>query len=303
MADTIELKGTILPIEEARKAALEFWRTTRSRDWGWMFRNINEVLQGEQPKKQKTWEIVTLKFLKEYQSRTWAAVVALVALFVLSIPFNHGEAEEVPATATPTAPGQPAEITEVVPTLIPGPQVVIPETAQAIGGVAPVTVEGNGSFVSNATHTVQPGENLFRIAQRYGVSLDALVRENSITNPQLIWAGQVLKIPGRVTQPVLEVTPVVPEVNPTAQILAQVAATPMATPVRGQIFPGVEMPLPVVPPETLGTMIDAKRYRVNQNDTLFGISLLFGTSVQQIKAWNGLTTDTIYLGQTLQVFP
>lgn len=46
-----------------------------------------------------------------------------------------------------------------------------------------------------ATHVVQPGENLFRIALRYGVALDTLVRWNGIQNPALIYAGQVLVIP------------------------------------------------------------------------------------------------------------
>jgi LysM repeat protein len=39
------------------------------------------------------------------------------------------------------------------------------------------------------THTVQSGDNLFRIALRYGVSMDALAQANGIT-------GQVLIIPG-----------------------------------------------------------------------------------------------------------
>ena len=44
-------------------------------------------------------------------------------------------------------------------------------------------------------HEVQPGENLFRIGLRYGVSIQALMQVNGITNPNLIFAGQVLIIP------------------------------------------------------------------------------------------------------------
>jgi LysM repeat protein len=42
---------------------------------------------------------------------------------------------------------------------------------------------------------VQPGENLFRIALRYGVSMWDIARLNNILNLRLIYAGQVLLIP------------------------------------------------------------------------------------------------------------
>lgn len=45
-------------------------------------------------------------------------------------------------------------------------------------------------------HIVQPGETLFRIAQRYGVAVADLAAANGITDPTLIYAGQQLIIPG-----------------------------------------------------------------------------------------------------------
>lgn len=44
-------------------------------------------------------------------------------------------------------------------------------------------------------HTVVWGENLYRIALRYGVSMWAIAEVNGITNLNLIYAGQVLCIP------------------------------------------------------------------------------------------------------------
>lgn len=44
-------------------------------------------------------------------------------------------------------------------------------------------------------HTVQAGENLFRIALRYGVDLYYLAQVNGIANIRLIYAGQQLLIP------------------------------------------------------------------------------------------------------------
>ncbi len=44
---------------------------------------------------------------------------------------------------------------------------------------------------------VQRGDTLWGIAQRYGVSLDALIRANpQIRNPNLIYAGQSVNLPG-----------------------------------------------------------------------------------------------------------
>ena len=45
------------------------------------------------------------------------------------------------------------------------------------------------------THVVQPGENLFRIALRYGVNMYDIARLNGIINLSLIYAGQTLLIP------------------------------------------------------------------------------------------------------------
>lgn len=45
-------------------------------------------------------------------------------------------------------------------------------------------------------HIVQWGENLFRIARRYGTTVEAIANANGILNPNRIYAGQRLVIPG-----------------------------------------------------------------------------------------------------------
>jgi len=52
------------------------------------------------------------------------------------------------------------------------------------------------------THIVQQGENLYRIALRYGVSMGALVRANNLRNPNRIYVGQRLIIPGSPGEPI-----------------------------------------------------------------------------------------------------
>lgn len=50
--------------------------------------------------------------------------------------------------------------------------------------------------VSPTVYTVQSGDTLWAISSRFGVSMDAIVQLNNISNPDLIYAGQVLQIPG-----------------------------------------------------------------------------------------------------------
>ena len=44
-------------------------------------------------------------------------------------------------------------------------------------------------------HLISPGENLFRLSQRYGVTVDAIAQANNLVNPALILAGNTLQIP------------------------------------------------------------------------------------------------------------
>ena len=46
------------------------------------------------------------------------------------------------------------------------------------------------------TYVVQPGDTLYRISVKFGVSMAALAQANNIVNPDRIYAGQVLCIPG-----------------------------------------------------------------------------------------------------------
>lgn len=51
-------------------------------------------------------------------------------------------------------------------------------------------------------HTVRYGETLYRIAARYGVTIQAIMQANGIWNPNRIYAGQRLCIPGAVIAPI-----------------------------------------------------------------------------------------------------
>ena len=58
------------------------------------------------------------------------------------------------------------------------------------------TMATSSSTTTTTTHVVQAGETLSSIATRYGISLSVLTQANNISNPSLLYSGQVLKIPG-----------------------------------------------------------------------------------------------------------
>lgn len=51
------------------------------------------------------------------------------------------------------------------------------------------------ALTSVREYTVQPGESLFAIAQKFNLSAPALVELNKIKNPDRVSAGTVLKLP------------------------------------------------------------------------------------------------------------
>jgi len=58
----------------------------------------------------------------------------------------------------------------------------------------------------STTYRVQPGDNLYSIAYRHGITVEAIVRANRIYNPHHIYVGQRLTIPGG-TSPAPSVAP------------------------------------------------------------------------------------------------
>jgi LysM repeat protein len=72
-----------------------------------------------------------------------------------------------------------------------GQRLVIPAAGAAS---APVY---SPASTAQSYHVVQAGENLFRVALRYGLSVQALAAANNIVNVSQVYVGQRLLIPGR----------------------------------------------------------------------------------------------------------
>ena len=72
--------------------------------------------------------------------------------------------------------------------LVPGQTVCVPTTTPPPPGPCPP-----GTF----SYTVQPGDSMWSIANRFGVSLNALIAANpQIPNPSAIFPGQIVCVPG-----------------------------------------------------------------------------------------------------------
>jgi murein DD-endopeptidase MepM/ murein hydrolase activator NlpD len=84
-------------------------------------------------------------------------------------------------------------------------------------------------------HTVAAGENLFRLSQQYGVTVEAIARENGLDDPMQLTAGRVLFIPGAAPDP--RTAQISAQPTPSAQSDAQPGrAGRLLWPVRGVIY-------------------------------------------------------------------
>jgi LysM repeat protein len=149
---------------------------------------------------------------------------------------------------------------------IPGGQEATPTPTTASTTTPTPTPSGE-----TTTYAVQPGDTLTRIAQRFGTTVQAILAANpQITNPNLIYVGQVIRIPGTG-----EVTP-----TPTT-------TTPTPTPTTSTPTPSGE----------------TTTYVAQAGDTLTRIAERFGTTVQAILAVNPQITNPnlIYVGQVIRV--
>lgn len=99
---------------------------------------------------------------------------------------------EVP-TEQPTDAPTPVPTAEPTEAATPAPTVEPTEAATPAPTVEPT--EAPVVSTTPGTHVVQVGENLYRIALRYGTTVTAIAHANGITNVARIYPGQKLTIP------------------------------------------------------------------------------------------------------------
>ena len=129
------------------------------------------------------------------------------------------------------------------------------------------------------TYIVQPGDTLYKIARRFGVTVDAIVKATNIANPSLIKPGQVLVIPATGATP--------------APMPSPVPAPPPA-PARSFTPSPSPQPLPA----------GATMYTIQPGDTLYRISRKYGVSVDAIITTNNIANPSrVKPGQVLAIPP
>src|SRR2546430_17705870 len=67
--------------------------------------------------------------------------------------------------------------------------------ALTLAAVGLIVLATSGRVEAGSTHVVQPGETLYRIALRYGITVGALAAYNGLSDPTSIHPAQGLKIP------------------------------------------------------------------------------------------------------------
>lgn len=159
-------------------------------------------------------------------------------------------------------------------------------------------------------HTVQEGDRLFDLAERYGVSVDTLRWSNEIANPDHLVPGQKLRV--------LPVSGVLHRLGPDetlvhvarrygADLAAIIAVNDFPNP--DQVPAGTEVIVPgarpqpaTVPP--VGERREPMTYSVAEGDTLRSIAERFGISVATILRSNTLADpDNVPVGTRLTILP
>jgi LysM repeat protein len=174
----------------------------------------------------------------------------------------------------------------------------------------------HGGSGCSAFHIVRPGQTLSGIAVAYGVSVQALMQANNIWNPNHIFAGQKLCIPGGWGPPGGSGC-VAYHTARYGETLAGIAraygvstwalmqANNISNPNR--IYAGQTLCIPggsgwpeQPPPQPPSGCFDW--YVVKRGDTLSQIAVWYGTTVHALMRLNGISNPNhIYVGQYLKV--
>jgi len=152
-------------------------------------------------------------------------------------------------------------------------------------------------IISN-TYIVQKGDTLYGIAQKLGTTVDELKKLNNLTNNNLS-IGQVLRIPTEVIYEGEEKLYTVKAGDTLYQIaknnnitVEELKSLNNLTSDALSIGQLLKLPSQLTPETT---------YTVQKGDSLYAIANKYGTTVDELKNLNGLTTNILSIGQVLKL--
>ncbi|MCU7193609.1 MULTISPECIES: LysM peptidoglycan-binding domain-containing protein [Turicibacter] len=158
------------------------------------------------------------------------------------------------------------------------------------------------------TYTVQSGDTLSEIAARYGTTVNELISLNGISNPNLIYPGEVLRIPGRVSESSSSSLTIYKVQS--GDTLSEIAARYGTTVNELMSLNGISNPNLIYPGEVLripGRVSESSSssltiYKVQSGDTLSEIAARYGTTVNELMSLNGISNpNLIYPGEVLRI--
>jgi LysM repeat protein len=217
--------------------------------------------------------------LGERPTETQAAPVAVAAVPTLTpqavAQFPTATLSEFQITATKIVYDATATAAAALgiqlPTFTPIPGQVIYATPLP-PNVIVITATPMGQAGICGQYTIQVNDTLYRIAARYGVTVQQIAQVNNITNPDLIKMGATLQIP-----------------CPVAATLTPIPVQPQPVNTTGQ-----------------GGFTASNVYVVQSGDNIYQISLRFGVTMSELMAVNGMdstSSQMIYVGQELVIPP
>lgn len=163
--------------------------------------------------------------------------------------------------------------------------IVILAVGLLVMGALPALAQQGQGF----TYTVRGGDTMAAIAARYDVSLNELLVANGLTNPNTIFAGQVLVIPASGTN--FGTGGPLPGPQPDVIIV---------TPPPTQPIPTQPVPTPVTPPPTPAPQLT---YTVQPGDSLTTIAAAYGVTVADLATANGIENVNLVARGRVLVLP
>ena len=193
-----------------------------------------------------------------------------------------------------------------------GTAVKVVTTTPAASGSAPVVSSPEGSTIIE--HAVQRKENLNMLAEKYGTTVNDIKTLNNLKTINL-QIGQVLKIAAKqgLTEENNQDTNPTPIVSTPAPVAVPAPVTASAPnqykkPEKQkpqQIPAPTPAPVPVPVPAATGnksvTREEFISHTVASNETMYSIATKYDLTLDQLKAKNNLTTNSLYVGQKLLI--
>ena len=202
-----------------------------------------------------------------------------------------------------------------------GQKLIVKKGASGNTGGSSNGGSNNNQSGTNTYYTIKSGDTLNKISAQFGVSVANLQAWNNISG-SLIFAGQKIIVKkgansgstntnkptnnggGATTSYTIKSGDTLNKIS--AQFGVSVANLRSWNGIKGDlIFAGqtiiVKKGASAGGNASSTNSASGKRHTVKSGDSLWGLSMQYGISIQKIKQLNGLSGDTIYIGQTLKV--